>query len=406
MSGANVVVKTDTEWLVIAHEVGHTFGAVHDCDSTTCNDGKTVAAQQCCPLSTSTCPAGGKYVMNPSTSAGITNFSPCSIGNICSAIGGQSVKTSCLTSNRNVTTITGSQCGNGIVEMGEDCDCGGESGCGDNTCCNPTTCKFKTENNAVCDPSNEDCCLSTCQFATAGTVCRASTGECDPQETCSGTTASCPADAHAAEGDSCGSSGEGLSCASGQCTSRDKQCKTLMGSQYYECNNDDGCQLFCATDGSQYACDGLTQNFLDGTTCGGGGKCSNGVCKGSTVGGRIKEFVNDHKPLVIGLSVGVGGLLLLAILSCIVGSCKRRSRRRKYAASAAAAAPRMGGSGWAPQGQARGYAPVPVPPMQQRGMGPVGPPPQFEYGAGGQQYDSGAWSVPERAYGGPPVRYA
>lgn len=401
VSGANVVVKTDTEWLVIAHEVGHTFGAVHDCDSTTCADGQTVAAQQCCPLSKDTCPAGGKYVMNPSTGAGITNFSPCSIGNICSAIGGQSVKTNCLTSNRNVPTITGSQCGNGIVEMGEDCDCGGEAGCGTNPCCNPTTCKFKTD--AVCDPSNEDCCLSTCKFATQGTVCRASTGSCDPQETCSGTAATCPADAHADEGSSCGTSGQGLTCASGQCTSRDQQCKTLMGQEYYQCS-DDGCQLFCAKDGgAALTCYGKTQNFLDGTKCGGGGKCTNGVCQGSSVGGRIKEWVDQHKNLVIGLSAGIGGLLLLAILSCIYSSCKRRSRQRKYVPPP----PRSGG--WVPQGQARGYAPVPAPPVQQRGMmGPqqMGQTQGYEYGAGGQEYDGGSWNVPQRAYGGPPVRYA
>ncbi|KAG8531087.1 uncharacterized protein KY384_004444 [Bacidia gigantensis] len=33
VSGACVVAKTSTEWQVMAHESGHTFGAVHDCDS-------------------------------------------------------------------------------------------------------------------------------------------------------------------------------------------------------------------------------------------------------------------------------------------------------------------------------------------------------------------------------------
>jgi hypothetical protein len=198
VSGANVVVRTSTEWQVVAHETGHTFGAVHDCTSSTCSDGTTVASQQCCPLSATTCDAGGAYIMNPSTGSNIQKFSPCSIGNICSAIGRNNVKTSCLAANKDVTTITGSQCGNGIVETGEQCDCGGTAGCGSNSCCDPTTCKFKT--NAVCDPSNEDCCTSSCQFASNGTVCRASTGVCDPQETCSGTTASCPADSTAADG--------------------------------------------------------------------------------------------------------------------------------------------------------------------------------------------------------------
>jgi hypothetical protein len=198
ISGANVVVRTSTEWQVVAHETGHTFGAVHDCTSQTCSDGTTVASQQCCPLSATTCDAGGAYIMNPSTGSNIQKFSPCTIGNVCAGIGRNSVKTSCLTANKDVSIITGSQCGNGIVEAGEDCDCGGTSGCGTNSCCDPTTCKFKS--GAVCDPSNEDCCSQTCQFASSGTICRASTGTCDPQETCSGTSATCPADATAPDG--------------------------------------------------------------------------------------------------------------------------------------------------------------------------------------------------------------
>ncbi|KAE9984410.1 hypothetical protein BLS_002441 [Venturia inaequalis] len=66
VAGANVVARTSTEWQVIAHETGHTFGAVHDCTSSTCSDG-TSKAQQCCPLSSGTCDAGEKYLMNPST---------------------------------------------------------------------------------------------------------------------------------------------------------------------------------------------------------------------------------------------------------------------------------------------------------------------------------------------------
>ncbi|KAF4628123.1 hypothetical protein G7Y89_g10029 [Cudoniella acicularis] len=248
ISGANVVVRTSTEWQVVAHETGHTFGAVHDCTSTTCTDGTTVAAQQCCPLSTTTCDAGGSFIMNPSTGSNIEKFSPCTIGNICSAIGRNSVKTSCLTANKDVTTLTGSQCGNGIVEAGEECDCGGTAACGNNTCCDPTTCKFTT--NSVCDPSNEDCCTNSCQFASANTICRASTGICNPQEVCSGTAAACPADTTAPDGTSCGNS-SALACASGQCTSRDLQCKTLMGSytqgnDTYACSSS-GCQISCAS---------------------------------------------------------------------------------------------------------------------------------------------------------------
>ena len=277
VSSANVVAKTSTEWQVIAHESGHTFGAVHDCDSQTCADSSIVNSQQCCPLSTSVCDAGSKYIMNPSTAEGISSFSACSIGNICSALGRNSVKSTCLSNNEGVTTITGQQCGNGIVEAGEECDCGGPENCGSNTCCDPTTCKFK--GSAVCDDSNQDCCTN-CQFSSAGVVCRASTGQCDPQETCSGNNATCPPDLSAPNGQNCGNSSQSLQCASGQCTSRDQQCKTLMGSyttknDTYACDSQ-GCQLSCASpEFGPGVCYSMQQNFLDGTDCGGGGKCSN-----------------------------------------------------------------------------------------------------------------------------------
>ena len=277
VSGANVVAKTSTEWQVIAHESGHTFGAVHDCDSQTCASSQTVNSQQCCPLSATTCDAGSKYIMNPYEVDGISAFSACTVGNICSALGRNSVSSSCLSDNKGVTTITGQQCGNGIVEEGEDCDCGGTANCGNNACCDATTCKFKS--GAVCDPSNEDCCTN-CQFSSAGTVCRASTGQCDPQETCSGNNATCPPDMSAPDGQSCGNGSQSLQCASGQCTSRDQQCKTLMGSyttknDTYACNSQD-CTLSCASpEFGPGVCYSMQQNFLDGTVCGGGGKCNN-----------------------------------------------------------------------------------------------------------------------------------
>ncbi|KAL9001950.1 MAG: hypothetical protein Q9188_005094 [Gyalolechia gomerana] len=125
VSGANVAARTANEWQVIAHESGHTFGAVHDCDSSACANQNSVNAQQCCPLSDSTCDSGERFIMNPSTGQGIYDFSQCTLGNVCSAIGRNSVKTTCLTDNKNVPSISGQQCGNGIVEPDEECDCGG-----------------------------------------------------------------------------------------------------------------------------------------------------------------------------------------------------------------------------------------------------------------------------------------
>lgn len=275
--------------------------------------------------------------MNPSTVQGITHFSPCTIGNICSAIGRNAVNTTCLSANKGVVTISGQQCGNGIVEAGEDCDCGGEQDCTNDPCCDAKTCKFK--GNAVCDDSNDDCCQN-CQFAPAGFVCRASTGTCDPQETCTGNTATCPADSKAPDGQSCSIPRNSttadlgsLQCASGQCTSRDLQCRTVMGA-YVQGGNDtyacdqSSCTMSCASPSfGPGTCYGLQQNLLDGTPCGGGGKCQNGQCKGSTTGGEIKSWIDDHKALVIGLGAGIGGLLVLIILTCLISCCCSRGKR-------------------------------------------------------------------------------
>ncbi|KAI9741176.1 MAG: hypothetical protein M1834_002889 [Cirrosporium novae-zelandiae] len=390
-TGANVVVPVDSGWEVFAHEAGHIFGAVHDCTSTTCSDG-TASKQQCCPLSSSTCNANAQYIMNPSAVDSVTSFSPCTIGNICSGMLRNSINSDCLSDNKGITTITGQQCGNGIVEDGEDCDCGGTESCGDNSCCNPTTCKFK--DSAVCDDSNDACC-SSCQFASKGTICRESTGKCDPEETCSGTNATCPADQTAADGKSCGDS---LTCASGQCTSRDLQCKTLtgqlgVGNDTYACDSY-SCTITCASPelGSN-ACYEMQQNFLDGTSCGGGGKCENGVCKGSSATKEIGSWISDHKGLVIGLSAGLGAVILLLVLGCIYRSCVARRNRKRFRKPMIP--PQM--QGWGHPMQA--YPPPPPPPRHMRSR---------SRGGNNSGWDPNGYQrgPPPPYYGGQSVRYA
>ncbi|TVY17148.1 Disintegrin and metalloproteinase domain-containing protein B [Lachnellula arida] len=407
ISGANVVVRTSTEWQVVAHETGHTFGAVHDCTSQTCADGTTVASQQCCPLSANTCDAGGAYIMNPSTGSNIQKFSPCTIGNICAGIGRNSVKTTCLAANKDVSIITGSQCGNGIVEAGEDCDCGGTSGCGSNPCCDPTTCKFTS--GSVCDPSNEDCCSQSCQFASNGTVCRASTGSCDPQETCSGTAAACPADANAPDGTKCGNS-SALACASGQCTSRDLQCKTLMGSytqgnDTYACSSS-GCQISCASpEFGSNVCYSMQQNFLDGTSCQGGGKCANGQCTGSSVGKEIQSWIQKNKTLVIAIASVVGGLLIISILSCCVGRVRRNKNAKARQLAAAQNVPPPGWTGGRRGPPNQWNNAMPPPPLNSEMRGANG---SSRGGGGGNSAgwdQNGRWQPPAPSWQ-PTVRYA
>ncbi|KAK7980552.1 HypA protein [Apiospora arundinis] len=381
-AGANVVVRTDTEWQVFAHESGHTFGAVHDCMSQTCADG-TVTQNQCCPLSSSTCDANQQFIMNPSTGNNIDRFSACSIGNICSAMNRNSVKSSCLSNNKDVVTITGQQCGNGIVEAGEDCDCGGEQGCGNNSCCDAKTCKFK--GNSVCDPSNEDCCTPQCQFASGGTVCRASTGSCDPAETCSGTAPTCPKDVKAEDGQKCGSDGAGLTCASGQCTSRDLQCKTIVsnlnGDNSTKSCGSGGCTLSCASAQlGPNACYTLKQYFLDGTPCDGGGKCNNGQCQGSNFLNQAQAWINDNKQIFIPVVAVVGGLILIALLSCLASCCRRRRPRRVMKPTQPNPS-WQGGYGGGGAWQAANVA-RPPPAYGQQGWSPYQQQQQQQYGGG------------------------
>ena len=348
VTGANVVARTSTEWQVFAHETGHTFGAVHDCDSTSCSNPNTAKSGQCCPVSSTGCDAQAQYLMNPFSSPGITRFSPCSVGNICSALGRKSVQSNCLSDNKGVVTITGHQCGNGIVEDGEDCDCGGPVGCAGNTCCNPSTCKFNT--GAVCDRSSEECCTARCQYAASGTVCRASTGQCDPQEVCSGTNSTCPEDHTAKDGTNCG---DGLRCASGQCTSRNLQCKILMasytsGNETYACNNQT-CNLSCVSPNlGANMCYSMQRSFLNGTPCAGGGHCENGVCSGSTVGGQGKSWIDDNKNVVIAVASALGGIMFLAILACCVRA-RWTPRRKKMTTMPGAGKPKRGMNGNGPR---------------------------------------------------------
>ncbi|TQV91503.1 disintegrin-like metalloprotease [Cordyceps javanica] len=387
IASANVVVNGPNEWQIFAHETGHTFGAVHDCTPDQCPVKPT--AQSCCPLKANQCDAGGQFIMNPSTANGITQFSPCTIGNICSGLKGN-VKSDCLTDNRNVETITESFCGNGIVEPGEDCDCGGPDSCGTNKCCNPKTCKFSQ--GSVCDRANEDCCTDDCQFASSSTVCRASTSECDPEEKCPGDSAKCPPDEHKKSGESCGN---GLECASGQCTSRDRQCQVAAGGLTHSnntkaCRND--CLMLCESPSFMGgSCAFYNQNFLDGTSCSGGGRCQDGQCKGSNWWKEFTQWFTNNKAISIPVTTVVG-LLILAILSSCLCSCIRRVGRRRRVPGKPISPPPSNGSGaWNPYANAQ-WQPQPGPTTTMANDYSVPPPPPMRnesYGNNDNSYSNG-----------------
>lgn len=163
--------------ITFAHEVGHNFGSEHDPDDSLCSPGPQ---------------KGGNYIMYRRATTGTDrnnrNFSECSrdqMGPILHAL--------VASSKFCFKQYNGSLCGNGIVEEGEECDCGYGTDCKE-TCCNDASqeinkCKLKP--GKQCSPSQGPCCDSQCNFAPASTVCMHST-ECLENVMCSGRNATCP----------------------------------------------------------------------------------------------------------------------------------------------------------------------------------------------------------------------
>lgn len=327
VSGTGVSTAGRTEWQVIAHEIGHNFGAIHDC-----TDGCTMSSA-CCPSSATTCSASSKFIMNPTTSETEAQFSPCSLGNICSlmmGVGGGQTNTSCvLDPDPTRQVISMQMCGNGIVEAGEECD----PGLGNNsTCCNSQTCKFNP--GAVCDPSSSTCCTSDCQLAPATQMCRKSRdGRCDTPEFCTGNSSTCPADITKPNGRSCGSGG--LACADGVCTSLDLQCQTggstLGLTKACPTKNDRSCQVSCQDPRTTNQCIVLQTQLADGSPCGYGGTCLSGTCHSGSAWDTFKAWYTENLQISVPVTVVVGLFVLIITVYCFKAAFRRgngnRSRR-------------------------------------------------------------------------------
>uniref|UniRef100_A0A9L0J241 Disintegrin and metalloproteinase domain-containing protein 1a-like n=1 Tax=Equus asinus TaxID=9793 RepID=A0A9L0J241_EQUAS len=110
------------------------------------------------------------------------------------------------------------ECGNGVVEEDEQCDCG--SACDDHPCCDPA-CKLKE--GAEC--SDGLCCLN-CRLSNVGFMCRPPSGECDLPEYCDGNSEACPTDSYKQDGTSCDLIHY---CLGGRCRNPDTQCIDIYG---------------------------------------------------------------------------------------------------------------------------------------------------------------------------------
>ncbi|XP_032936937.1 disintegrin and metalloproteinase domain-containing protein 32-like [Catharus ustulatus] len=116
----------------------------------------------------------------------------------------------------------GAVCGNGVVEPGEQCDCGTAKECLQDKCCT-NRCRLKPK--AKCASG---LCCKNCQFRWRNSLCRpAADATCDLPEFCSGSSAACPPDVYLQDGHDCGQ-GTGY-CYQGRCQSPDLLCKKFYG---------------------------------------------------------------------------------------------------------------------------------------------------------------------------------
>lgn len=211
----NSRVPPKVSQLTLAHEIGHNFGSPVSASTLTRSPFENIILFSVCvffdfqhdyPQDCRPGGSSGNYIMFASATSGDrpnnSKFSTCSIRNISNVLDAieDSKKRNCFTASE------GAFCGNKIVEIGEECDCGfNDEECQDK-CCYPrliSDSDLSVNSSArgctrraytQCSPSQGPCCLSDkCIFVPANyhQKCKEET-ECSWSSTCNGTTPECP----------------------------------------------------------------------------------------------------------------------------------------------------------------------------------------------------------------------
>ncbi|XP_061469173.1 disintegrin and metalloproteinase domain-containing protein 20-like [Rhineura floridana] len=186
--------------ITFAHQLGHNLGMQHDEKYCTCNQHSCIMA----PLQSST-----------------SKFSNCSYESY-SILMKSGRKQCLLIPPEHEKLYELKNCGNKVVESGEQCDCGSKFHCESDACCH-SNCMLRS--GATCAFGT---CCANCQFLPAGTVCRERTNICDLPEYCTGISEWCPEDVYVQDGAPCY---DGAYCYHGKCSTHTEQCKIIFGKQ-------------------------------------------------------------------------------------------------------------------------------------------------------------------------------
>ncbi|XP_044018112.1 disintegrin and metalloproteinase domain-containing protein 10-like [Aphidius gifuensis] len=225
--------------VTLAHEIGHNFGSPHDSDE--CSPGGE----------------DGNFIMFARATSGDkqnnNRFSPCSIVSINPVLNAKARSTKgCFAEYQ--TAI----CGNGVVEEGEECDCGWEEDCND-PCCHPQRlhhapfeipCRLTED--AVCSPSQGPCCMPDCSLRN-GDKCRDDNG-CRNTSYCDGRSPQCPPSINKPNKTICN---DEFVCYMGECTGSICLAYGLESCQCTAGPNDSptkSCELCCKLPGEDQSC--------------------------------------------------------------------------------------------------------------------------------------------------------
>ncbi|XP_042330699.1 disintegrin and metalloproteinase domain-containing protein 20-like [Sceloporus undulatus] len=184
--------------VTFAHQLGHSLGMRDDEKGCVCNQHSCIMA----PIQSYT-----------------SSFSNCSYKSYFHLISSGS-KQCLLVPPEHEKLYERENCGNKVVESGEQCDCGSQFHCKSDTCCQ-SNCMLRS--GATCAFGK---CCANCQFLPAGTVCRERTNICDLPEYCTGVTEWCPEEVYVQDGAPCH---DGAYCYHGKCSTHNEQCQMIFG---------------------------------------------------------------------------------------------------------------------------------------------------------------------------------